>query len=459
MLAYEVKVKSFINRHQLIKEGEKIAVGVSGGPDSLSLLSYLADRRESLGIEIFALHLDHMFRKEESYKELKFVQHFCEERSIPFYAERINIAKEMEENGGGLQEVSRRIRYEFFERGMQKFSADKLALAHHGDDQVETIMMQLAKGAGSRGGIPVRRPFGKKEIIRPLLSLDKDMIEEYCSYHELNPRRDPSNEKSDYTRNRFRRHLLPFLKKENPQVHEHFQRFSEEMNADNELLEELTKEKMNNVWEKDGTKSLIKIEAFHAMPLSLQRRGIHLILNYLYKGKTPFSFVHIQQILQLLKEGRPSWNLDLPHGLKVCREYHLCVFRFSTTEKQEYAFELNVGDRISWPYGGQFILARNKPEAMAETEYMVLNQKVKLPLCVRTRKRGDKIQPKGMNGSKKLKDLFIDEKIVLSKRDQWPIITDGEGELLWVPGMKKSRHEQAGSTGSHLTLIYIRNHF
>lgn len=459
MLAYEENVKKFIIHHQLVSKGDKVAVGVSGGPDSLSLLSYLESRREELGIEIFAFHLDHMFRGEESYRELKFVERFCEEKDIPFYAERINVQGRMEEAGSGLQEVSREVRYEFFERGMKKFSANKLALAHHGDDQVETVLMQLVKGSGRHMGIPIRRNFGKGEIIRPLLSLNKEQVEEYCTYYGLNPCRDPSNEKPVYTRNRFRLQVLPFLKAENPKVHEHIQRFSEDLNEDNRLLEELTKEKMKNIWQKDDSASSIKIEAFKEMPLPLQKRGIHLILNYLYKGKNPFSFIHIQQILQLLKEEKASWKLDLPYGLKVCREYHVCVFRFSEAEKREHAFELNCGDQVFWPYGGQFELAVEVPETAGEYEYMILDKKVKLPLCVRTRKSGDKIQPKGMDGSKKLKDLFIDEKIVRAKRDQWPIVTDGEGELLWVPGLKRSKHEKNSSAGSHLILIYIRNHF
>ncbi|OCA91590.1 tRNA lysidine(34) synthetase TilS [Pseudobacillus wudalianchiensis] len=459
MLAYEENVKQFITHHQLISKGDKVAVGVSGGPDSLSLLSYLERKRKEFNIEVFALHLDHMFRGEESYRELQFVEQFCESKKIPFYAERINIAKELEEEGGGLQEVSRRVRYEFFERGLEKFSADKLALAHHGDDQIETVMMQLVKGSSSRTGIPVRRAFGKREIIRPLLSVNKDMIEEYCLHYRLNPQRDPSNEKPVYTRNRYRLELLPFLKEENRKVHEHFQRFSEELNEDNRFLEELTKEKMKNIWQKDDSMCSFEIESFQSMPLPLQKRGIHLILNYLYKGKKPFSYIHIQQILQLLKEDKSSWKLDLPHGLKVCREYQLCVFRFNASEKREYTFKLNCGDQVSWPYGGQFLLTDRAPEVTGEYEYMMLEEKVKLPLYIRTRKKGDKIQPKGMNGSKKLKDLFIDEKVVLARRDQWPIVTDSEGKLLWVPGLKRSRYEKAGSNGNHLILIYIRNHF
>lgn len=459
MLAYEENVKQFINRHQLIGQGDKVAVGVSGGPDSLSLLSYLASKRKEWQIEVFALHLDHMFRGEESYQELKFVEQFCQSRDIPFYAERIQIEKQMKETGGSLQEVSRRVRYRFFERGLEHFSADKLALAHHGDDQVETVTMQLVKGAGSRTGIPVRRPLGKWEVVRPLLYVNKEMIEEYCLHYELDPRRDSSNEKPIYTRNRFRSELLPFFKQENRKVHEHFQRFSEELSEDNQFLEDLTREKLHNIWQKDDSGCSLKVEAFRLMPLPLQKRAIHLILNYLYKGKNPFSFVHIQQILHLLMEDKSSWKLDLPHGLKVCREYQFCIFTFNIPDKTEYVFKLDEGDRITWPYGGQFALADQLPEATAAYEYMILNDKVKRPLYIRTRRTGDKIQPKGMEGSKKLKDLFIDEKVVPAKRDQWPIVTDSEGKLLWVPGLKRSRHEETSSAGNRLILIYIRNHF
>ncbi len=459
MLAYEEKVKTFIHRHQLIEKGDIIAVGVSGGPDSLSLVAYLADRRQSLAIEVCALHLDHMFRGEESYSELKFVEHFCLERNIPFYSEQIDVAKEMEVSGEGLQEAARRVRYDFFKRGMERMKAGKLALAHHGDDQVETVLMQMTRG-GNPQGIPVRRPFGEKEIIRPLLGLDKETIERYCAHYKLNPRRDPSNEKADYTRNRFRHVVLPFLKKENPQVHEHFQRFSEEERADRLLLDELAREEMSKVWRRNKHESVLDIKPFLAMPLPLQRRGIHLILNYLYKDKTPFSFIHIQQILQLLKQEKSSWTLDLPHGLKVCREYQVCVFRFSQAEAQDYAFELNVGEQISWPYGVEFTLSRNDYENRDKESCFVLSSQVKLPLCIRTRRQGDRIHPKGMDGSKKLKDLFIDEKVPLSKRMQWPIVTDHEGKLIWVPGLKRSRYEQTGLTDGQVFLFYTSsNHF
>ncbi|WP_100332750.1 tRNA lysidine(34) synthetase TilS [Bacillus xiapuensis] len=454
MQEFEKQVERFIEHHQLIRPGDRIAVGVSGGPDSLALLSYLAKKREAFGIEIFALHLDHMFRGEESYAELKFVENFCQLREIPFMADRIDVRKLIESSSMGLQEAARHVRYHFYERGMAEFSANKLALAHHGDDQVETILMQLTKGAGRRIGIPVRRSFANQEMIRPLLSVNKEMIEQYCVQEKLDPRRDPSNEKMDYMRNRFRHHLLPFLKKENPRVHEHFQRFSEEQAEDEQLLREWTAESMQHVWEKNGSGAKLKVRAFLEVPLPLQRRGIHLILNYLYKGKIAYSFIHIQQILQLLKEDQPSGSLNLPHGLQVHREYNECFFSFEMNVRKDYVFTLDVGERVDWPFGGSFFLTDELPVPAGGADCLRLDQQsVKLPLYVRTRSAGDRISLKGMNGTKKLKRLFIDEKIPRIKRDQWPVIADSSGKVLWVPGLRKSKYDRADA-GNYFTLIY-----
>ncbi|WP_338752560.1 tRNA lysidine(34) synthetase TilS [Bacillus sp. FJAT-52991] len=458
MLAFEEQMKRFIKRHQLIEKGDKVAVGVSGGPDSLALLSYLSNNRDVLEIEVYALHLDHMFRGEESYSELQFVESFCDKHAIGCYAKQVNVSAVMEKRSTGLQETAREARYQFFQEGMRKLSANKLALAHHGDDQIETVLMQLVKGASARTGIPVRRPFAEGEVIRPMLFSTKEMIEQYCLAEGLEPRRDPSNDKLDYTRNRFRHQVLPFFKKENPKVHEHFQRFSEELKEDDQFLNELTEANMHKVWEKEGASVKVQINAFIAVPMPLQRRAIHLILNYLYKGKIAFSFIHIQQILQLLKGASPSGSLDLPHGLKVRREYQQCIFSFEQERKKEYGLALQVGECVTWPFGGEFMLTAEASKSTDRDHCFILDpHSIKLPLYVRTRKQGDKISPKGMDGSKKLKRLFIDEKVPKMKRDQWPIITDRDGEVLWVPGLKKSKYE-AEVTGHHVTLIYISNH-
>ncbi|HZG69927.1 MAG TPA: tRNA lysidine(34) synthetase TilS [Chondromyces sp.] len=457
MSKYESKVRQFIASHNLIQAGDKVVVGVSGGPDSLSLLHFLHQFRNHYQIELYAAHLDHMFRGEESLDELRFVEAFCRRHDIICLAESVDVKAIMKRDKTGGQDTARKARYDFYKRSMKELKADKLALAHHGDDQIETILMQLTRGSSGHKGIPYRRSFEIGEIIRPLLPLTKEEIEEYCLTHQLKPRRDPSNSSEHYTRNRFRIHVLPFLKKENPKVHEHFQRFSEEIDEDESFLQELTRQKMNRVWEKENGKVNLQINAFLTMPLPLQRRGIHLILNYLYKGKTAYSAIHIQQTLHLLKSDHPSGRLDLPDGLKVIRSYDVCNFSFHINEKASFYVELQPNERIVLPTGAAFLLTDN-PSDLNEKggceQFKINPAEVTLPIIIRTRKSGDRISLKGTKGSKKIKDLFIDSKVPLELRDQWPIVTDSSGKILWVPGLKRSNFEARQFNDKHLILCY-----
>lgn len=234
MLPFERKVDDFIKTNTLITKGDSVLIGVSGGPDSVALLHYLVQKRNIYNISIRAAHVDHMLRGKDSYNDLLFVQELCKQWNIPCEAIRINIQEKMGALNKGMEETARIYRYRFFQDIMEKYQHNKLLLGHHGDDQIETILMRLTRGSTGKGraGIPLRRAFANREIIRPLLCVTKKEIEEYCHIHDLSIRIDSSNFEQDYTRNRFRLNVLPFLKKENNHVHEHFQRFSEEILSD-----------------------------------------------------------------------------------------------------------------------------------------------------------------------------------------------------------------------------------
>ncbi|MEL3973730.1 tRNA lysidine(34) synthetase TilS [Rossellomorea oryzaecorticis] len=461
----EKTTKDFIQRHQLIEAGDRIVAAVSGGPDSLALLHFLHVNRKEWGAEVIAAHLDHMFRGEESYQELLFVKGFCTERGIPFYSERIDVPKIMEDKNGSLQEVARNVRYDFLKAVMQQVSADKLALGHHGDDQLETILMKLTRGAAGKGraGIPYKREFPPGMIIRPFLPVTKKEIEEYCEKRDLSPRLDPSNDKDLYTRNRFRKAVIPFLKEENPLVHHQFQQFSEEMTEDEEFLEELTRQKLNKVWNNTEVFSTLEIEGFLAMAEPLQRRGIHLILNYLYKLRpSSLSTIHIYDVLGILRGKSPNASLDLPGGLRVTRAYNTCYFHFGKLESGQapYCYELKDKKPLTLPSGSQFVLHDSLIDIEACTgDCIYLNREdLTLPLFIRTRKTGDRLKIKGLQGTKKLKSLFIDEKIPRHLRDEWPIVVDSEEQILWVPGIKKSIYDLGEVRENSLVLQFKSNH-
>ena len=442
VIMLENKVEKYLKQKQFSLKGKGILVGVSGGPDSLALLNYLWERRKNEEFLLVVSQVDHMFRGEESYEDAKFVEEFCKNKRIPFTMKRINVPQYMKESGKSSQVAARECRYQFFAEVINEYNLDYLALAHHGDDQVETILMRLTRGSSgsSRAGIPFSRPFEKGLIIPPFLCVNRGEIESYCREHRLQPRQDPSNKKDDYLRNRFRKYVVSFLKKENPNVHEHFQRFSEELYEDEEYLRELTKQKMNTVWkEKKTGKITIDIDAFQAMPMALQRRGIQLILNYLYqKRPASLSAIHIDYFFSLIESSNPSGSLDFPSGLKVNRSYRLCHFLFSNENNSGFYLEISEPGKYRIPNGDAITVRYTKQPAEITTDSILLKrQDISLPIIVRTKEEGDRMSIKGMEGTKKIKKIFIDQKIPIAERQNWPVITDGHHHILWLPTLKK----------------------
>ncbi|OLN24282.1 tRNA lysidine(34) synthetase TilS [Domibacillus antri] len=452
MQSFKEMVKKFIHLNGLIQPGDHVAAAVSGGSDSMALLHFLYEHRVEFAIRISVIHVDHMLRGSESYEDLLFVESYCRERNIPFKGGQMDTRAEMTRTGAGIQEAARSVRYSFFEHAMSELRADKLASAHHADDQIETVFMQLTRGSFTYTGIPAVRPLGAGKVIRPFLAVTKEDISNYCKSHNILYREDPSNEKQDYTRNRFRHTVLPFIKHENKKAHVHVQRFAAERKEDEDFLQSLAREEIKNFTTWGEAEVTLQIDPFKAMPLPLQRRAIQLILNYLYHGKTAFSFLHIQHILQLLQSSAPSGKLSLPSGLIVRKNGDFCLLSFATddVEKKRDPFFLFPGDSVYWPAGGRFTI-RTQQDCPPEAECFQLNpDHVKWPICIRTRQDGDKIQLKGMSGSKKLARLMIDEKVPLAHRDHMPVVTDADGTVLWVPELRKSLHENTG----HLLLIY-----
>ncbi|MGG3468380.1 tRNA lysidine(34) synthetase TilS [Neobacillus pocheonensis] len=455
----ETKVAAFLERQSFKLNQKKIVVGVSGGPDSLALLHYMLKEKEKRNLSIVAAHVDHMFRGQESYEDAMFVKSFCEQYKIPFEMIRMNVPEMMEVTGKSSQLAAREARYGFYLNIMEKYDYPYLALGHHGDDQIETMLMRVTRGSTgmARAGIPFSRPFYKGSIFRPFLCLSKDEIWNYCDKHKLSPRLDPSNEKGVYSRNRFRKQVLPFLKTENPHVHESFQRFSEDLKSDEAYLQELTEKQMNTVVKiREKGKITIDINQFLEMPLPLQRRGIQLILNYLYSERpADLSAVHIDQVFHLLHHNGPSGKFDFPFGLKVIRSYLQLSFQFQPDQVEPYFIEVNEPGTIFLPSGGSIRIEYLDREFAAVNSYMAFfyKDKLKWPIIIRTRNNGDRMTLKGMQGTKKLKDIFIDKKIPVQDRDGWPVITDNDGNIIWLPGLKKSALEGIDASARQYILL------
>ncbi|WP_110114690.1 tRNA lysidine(34) synthetase TilS [Bacillus sp. CGMCC 1.16541] len=458
----EKAVNTFIHKHQLVPNHSKIIIGVSGGPDSLALLHFLWEKKEEMDLELIVAHVDHMFRGKDSEEDMEYVQQYCREMGVQFEGKQINVGAYQREQQVSAQVAARHCRYAFYEEVMEKYQSDIVALAHHGDDQIETVLMRLTRGSTMNGyaGMKPKRPFERGVIIRPFLAVTKEEILQYCKDHDLKPRTDSSNFKKGYTRNRFRHEMLPFLKKENPTVHEKIQRFSEEVSEDQQYLEELTIEAMNKVVKKQEENEIIlRRNAFLEMRKPLQRRGIQLILRYLYKEiPQNLSSTHLDSLVLLLEREQPSGTLHFPNGLKVIRSYHDCMFTFEEEKRKPYRYVLNIPGYVHLPTNKKIICEiHNELPYIQENDTFVLPLgQIQGPLVVRTRRQGDKMTIKGMKGRKKVKDIFIDCKIPLSERDIWPIVEDSSGEIIWLPGLKKSIYEKVNHSDQRYVILYYK---
>ena len=456
------KVDAFVERHNLLEEHSTVVVGVSGGPDSLALFFYLLEKREEKKLQIVVAHVDHMFRGEESQEDLRYVKHLCENLNVVCEAIQIDVKQYQKQNRMSAQVAARECRYAFLERIMRKHNAQYVALGHHGDDQIETVLMRLVRGSTSKGysGISAKRAFDKGSLIRPLLAVTKEEILDYCKRKDVDPRIDPSNTKETYTRNRLRKYVLPHLKQENPNVHERFQAFSKFMQEDEEYLQELAFEKMNKVIKKKDTKRVVvSIPAFESIPIPLQRRGIQLILNYLYEYKIPSSLssVHIDKVIEFFKRTHPSGVLHFPGGLEVVRTYEECIFRFVEEKVVFSSHVLQVPGKVTLVNGDEFVVEISDcvPSMVNEMMFVAKYNEIASPLIVRPREDGDRMSIQGMNGTKKIKSIFIEAKVPKEKRADWPIVCDANGNVIWVPLLKRSAFAISRETVDKDTYIIV----
>lgn len=459
----EKRVHKYIEKHDLIWSNDKLLVAVSGGPDSLALLHFLRMANLVPKEAIFVGHVNHGLR-ENAVKEQFIVQTYCEKYDIPFFTEKINVNERAKSLHKGIEETARIVRYEFFEKIMAKESINKLVLAHHADDQIETILMRLVRGSSSIGwsGIQPKRSMQGGYAIRPFLTITKSEIIEYANKHELAYEIDESNYNPQYTRNRYREEVLPFLTKENPAVYNHFERFSEETSEDFQFLEDLANKLLKKNLIKNVEQTTLLLSSFKNEANPLQRRAIHLLLRYLYnEDASLITANHIYQIIQMIQSDNPSSSLNLPKKLVVKRSYNELHFQFGDRQAPaEFYHQLGLNDRIELENKASLRLKLKSSVVQTNgLNGMLLDAAdITLPLIVRNRMSGDRMTMKGQAGSKKLKDIFIDAKIPRQERDNLPVITDYTGKILWIPGVKKSAYDREFSRSKKQYIIrYTRN--
>lgn len=305
----EEKILKTIKKYNLISNGDKIVVAVSGGPDSMCLLNILKNLRQKFNIELFVAHINHMIR-EEADSETEYVKNYCEKNNIKCFIKRANVLEMAKEQKKGTEEMGRIVRYDFFEYVANEVSADKIAIAHTENDNAETILMNLMRGAsleGLKGIEPIRGKY-----IRPLIECNREEIEKYCEINKLDPKFDKTNNDNTYTRNKIRNLLIPYIKKEfNPNIIETLNRLAVLARQDatyfNKIVKEsyadiLLHENINNLNENLEKHIILDLKKFNKLEYVIKSRVLLYSINKLLGTTKGIEKINIEDMIKLCEK-------------------------------------------------------------------------------------------------------------------------------------------------------------
>lgn len=450
-------VERFIERERLLERGDVLLVAVSGGPDSTALLHILTELAADWSFSLHVAHMDHGFRGEESRREAEWVRSLSERLGWPCTVRHEDIPQAVMSAKGNPQDVARQIRYSFLIETAKRIKADAVVLGHHADDQAETVLLRLIRGAsltGIAGMSPVAEREGVK-LVRPLLRIYKEDIYRYMHDRGHGYCTDSSNLKRTYARNRLRLDVMPLLREFNPDLAQTLNRMADILRAEDRFLHELTEREASRLFRRSQSGFTASRDELLKLDVALQRRVIKLILSYLCKNRdqTPYTSVHIEKIREAIRQSEPpSLTLHLPGSVFV-REYDLLRFAADGHDSAVRFYAYRVDDAngsVTIGEAGavlQFSTHDEMPASWLEAghdsdrrcAYFDMDE-LEFPLTVRNRRPGDRIRLMNMEGTKKLKDLFIDLKVPPGVRDEVPLVFDAAGRLLWVCGIRRSCH-------------------
>jgi tRNA(Ile)-lysidine synthase len=413
-----------IKKYRLISPGNTLIAAVSGGPDSIAMLHALLELLRDWGVEIHVAHFNHMFRGAESDEEASFVAKKACEMGLKCTVETCDVPLYLKKTGVSPEEGARTLRYDFLQRVAQNLRADAIVTAHHANDQAETLLLHLLRGAGPEGLASISPREGN--LIRPMLGVTKAEIMTYCRENNLEYRWDSSNNESIYTRNQVRLHLIPFLEQYNPRIVEALVRTADICRWENEFLHDFTravKEQLNIVTDRDQVSmDYSKVKAFHP---ALQRRLIRQAADD-FTGKQGYlSFDHTEEILGL----KPGKRISLPGPIYVRLEGGKLIFsrKKASCQKQKSVdpVPLNVPGITYVPELDIQVSVRTTdwPDPCFPKEKYTRAFKMKVlkhTLFIRNRYPGDRFRPKGMKGRKKLKIFLLTRKYRLKTGRGYP---------------------------------------
>ncbi len=457
------RVRRYVDRHQLWLRGGRVVAAVSGGSDSVSLFWILQELQDAGAVSLAAVaHLNHQLRPLASRDE-DFCRALAERMGVPFIAQRSDVAAHAQRWRCSIEVAARRVRYAFLEEARVASRSDHVAVAHTRDDQAETVLMRLIRGAGTRGlrgVLPAR-----DAVVRPLLDCDRSELQQFLAARGESWVEDETNADVSYPRNRVRHELLPLLAdRYRPSVARVLARTADVAAHDDALLEHLAEEALTPLVTKTAATIRLDAAGLCALPLALRRRGARQVLVRAGARRSP-GHADIERLL----------GVCAPTGPAASQCAGVRVERFSAdevllTRNIARASSPNVGDHLlSVPGSAALVelgsgcrvdavgpITRAGAEVPHSHQVALRASAVGLPLVVRSRRPGDRIRPVGLHGTKTLQDLLVDRKVPRAERHRIPVVADANGKIVWVVGHAVAAHVAASSQDDVIVLTFVQ---
>ncbi len=447
------RFQSALTASGAILPGSRVLIAVSGGADSVALLLLMQAASDPLNLHLEAAHLDHGLRP-ESVADAQFVQELCAQFKVPLVVERRDVGRLAKENKGNLEEVAREERRAFLEMTAQRLDCDWIALGHHRDDQAETVLLRLLRGAGPGGLAGMHVPSGR--FVRPLLDFDRADLQAFLSARGVAWREDTTNRDLRLTRNRIRHELLPLLQSFNPQIVPRLDDLSRLLADDEAYWEEVLQRLLGESLQAESIGfSLPRKVLLDAAP-ALAGRLVRAVLAKARGDLRRIERQHVTKILMLARSDRPQAELHLPSGW-VARRYERLLFAKSSPVSAAPFDPVWVEEPGVFPlpdgrYLSVALCEREKGESPTAAEFDAAE--VPFPLQVRTMLPGDRLYPAGMTGSKKLQDLFVDLKLIRERRAVQPLVLCDDA-ILWVVGLRRCREFRPQGAGRQVLRLEV----
>jgi len=436
--------RATIEKYGMLKKGDRVVVGVSGGPDSVALLHILNSLKEIYKIGLHVAHLEHGIRGSESVEDMKFVKDLCDDLSIRVTSKQEKTEEIARASNQSVEAVARKLRYAFFREVLESTKSNRIATGHNANDQAETLLLNLLRGSGMAGLVGIR-PAIEGRIIRPLIESMRSDIEEYLKGKSIAYRVDSTNSDTRYERNKVRQVLIPMLEKEfNPRIVDSMARTASIFSVVNDYLRDEVEKVVKATTLVEEGRVTINLESLKAVPVALQHLVLYQVVRSLEGDDQVASFDIISAVLNVAMRSKSGSRVDIGSGLVALREFDNLLIGRDLALVERYDVQLAIpGSTRVEPAGGTF-----KVEVMSErpgtgevyrsgeTAYFDLSQ-LELPLSARSWREGDRFVPFGLSGTKKVHDVFIDEKVPVTGRSKIPIICDGDG-IVWVVGVRRS---------------------